>query len=107
MNIFGENKTNMHEEVKKMFKQTIFNMGANKFISLDHPQTLEEFGKYKAKLEIKSGPKQNKIDELVAKLLVELGLFQFNQRIKLINMSNLLQQTLQKSVIQRIIEEYK
>ena len=47
------------------------------------------------------------IDELVAKLLVELGLFQFNQRIKLINMSNLLQQTLQKSVIQRIIEEYK
>ncbi len=47
------------------------------------------------------------VDELVAKLLVELGLFQFNQRIKLKNMSNLLQQTLQKSVIQRIIEEYK
>ena len=47
------------------------------------------------------------IDELVAKLLVDLGLFQFNQRIKLINMSKLLQQTLQKSVIQRIIEEYK
>ena len=47
------------------------------------------------------------IDELVAKLLVELGLFQFNQRIKLTNMSKLLQQTLQKSVIQRIIEEYK
>ena len=47
------------------------------------------------------------IDELVAKLLVELGLFQFNQRIKLSNMSKLLQQTLQKAVIQRIIEEYK
>lgn len=47
------------------------------------------------------------IDELVAKLLVELGLFQFNQRIKLTNMSKLLQQTLQKAVIQRIIEEYK
>lgn len=47
------------------------------------------------------------IDELVAKLFVEFGLFQFNQRIKLINMSILLQQTLQKSVIQRIIEEYK
>lgn len=46
------------------------------------------------------------IDELVAKLLVELGLFQFNQRVKLRNMSTLLQQTLQKSVIQRIIEEY-
>lgn len=47
------------------------------------------------------------IDELVAKLLVDLGLFQFNQRIKLVNMTSLLQQTLQKSVIQRIIEEYK
>lgn len=47
------------------------------------------------------------VDELVAKLLVELGLFQFNQRIKLTNMSKLLQQTLQKAVIQRIIEEYK
>lgn len=47
------------------------------------------------------------IDELVAKLLVELGLFQFNRYIKLTNMSTTLQQTLQKSVIQRIIEEYK
>lgn len=47
------------------------------------------------------------IDELVAKLLVDLGLFQFNRYIKLANMSNTLQQTLQKSVIQRIIEEYK
>lgn len=47
------------------------------------------------------------IDELVAKLLVDLGLFQFNRYIKLSNMSNTLQQTLQKSVIQRIIEEYK
>ena len=37
----------------------------------------------------------------------EFGLFQFNQRIKLVNMSTLLQQTLQKSVIQRIMEEYK
>ncbi len=47
------------------------------------------------------------IDELVAKLLVELGLFQFNRYIKLTNMSTTIQQTLQKSVIQRIIEEYK
>lgn len=47
------------------------------------------------------------IDELVAKLLVDLGLFQFNRYIKLTNMSSTLQQTLQKSVIQRIIEEYK
>lgn len=74
MNIQGENKTNMHEEIRKMFGQTIFNMGANKFISLDHPQALEEFGKYKAKLEIKSGPKQKKIDELVAKKLPKVSI---------------------------------
>lgn len=46
------------------------------------------------------------IDELIAKLLIELGLFQFNRRISLKNMSLLLQKTLQKSVIQRIIEDY-
>lgn len=47
------------------------------------------------------------IDELIAKLLVELGLFQFNNYIKLSNMTNIVQQTLEKSIIQRIIEEYK
>ena len=46
------------------------------------------------------------IDELIAKLLIELGLFQFNRRIVLKNMSELLQKTLQKSVVQRIIEDY-
>jgi hypothetical protein len=46
------------------------------------------------------------IDELIAKLLIELGLFQFNQRISLHNISELLQKALQKSVIQRIIEDY-
>ncbi len=46
------------------------------------------------------------IDELIAKLLIDLGLFQFNNRISLINMSDLLQRTLQKSVIQRIIEDF-
>lgn len=46
------------------------------------------------------------IDELIAKLLIDLGLFQFNKRISLQNMSEVLQKTLQKSVIQRIIEDY-
>lgn len=46
------------------------------------------------------------IDELIAKLLIDLGLFQFNRRISLRRMSPLLQKTLQKSVIQRIIEDY-
>ncbi len=47
------------------------------------------------------------IDELIAKLLIDLGLFQFNKMIKLSHMTKLIQQTLQKSVIQRIFEEYK
>lgn len=46
------------------------------------------------------------IDELIAKLFLDLGLFQFNQRIQLRNMSMLLQKTLQKSVLQRIIEDF-
>lgn len=71
-NIYNEQKTNLVEEVKKMFGQTIFNMGANKFISISDPKALEEFGKYKAKLEIKSGPAQEKINKLVAKKLPDI-----------------------------------
>lgn len=47
------------------------------------------------------------VDELIAKLFIELGLFQFNRRIKMANMSITQQQTLQKSIVQRIIDEYK
>lgn len=47
------------------------------------------------------------VDELIAKLFIELGLFQFNRRIKMANMSMTQQQTLQKSIVQRIIDEYK
>ena len=47
------------------------------------------------------------IDELIAKLLVELGLFQFNNLIRLKGMSSTVQRTLEKSVIQRIIDEYR
>lgn len=71
-NIYNEQKTNLVEEVKKMFGQTIFNMGANKFMSVSDPKALEEFGKYKAKLEIKSGPAQEKINKLVAKKLPDI-----------------------------------
>lgn len=45
-------------------------------------------------------------DELIAKLIIELGLFQFNNIIKLKNMNVSQQQILQRSVIQRLIEEY-
>ena len=53
-------------EFTKMFKQPIVNIGANKFVTIDTYQGLLSFLDYTAKLEIKSGPKQNKIDELVS-----------------------------------------
>lgn len=45
-------------------------------------------------------------DELIAKLIIELGLFQFNNIVKLRNMNVSQQQILQRSVVQRLIEEY-
>lgn len=45
-------------------------------------------------------------DELIAKLIIELGLFQFNNIIKLRSMNVSQQLILQRSVIQRLIEEY-
>lgn len=45
-------------------------------------------------------------DELIAKLLVSLGLFQFNQLIHLRNLDYDLQTILQRSVIQRFITAY-
>lgn len=46
-------------------------------------------------------------DELIAKLLLELGIFQFNNLIQLKGMDISLQNILQRSVIQRLIEEFK
>lgn len=43
-------------------------------------------------------------DELLAKLFIDLGLFQFNLLIKLINIDESLQMLLHKSVLQRIVE---
>lgn len=45
-------------------------------------------------------------DELIAKLLMEMGLFQFNNLIKIKGMDKSMQLVLQRSVFQRIIEEY-
>ncbi len=45
-------------------------------------------------------------DELIAKLLLELGLFQFNNIIKLKGLDNSQQNILQRSVIQRLLEEF-
>lgn len=45
-------------------------------------------------------------DELIAKLIIEIGLFQFNNIIRLKNMGTSQQEILQRSVIQRIISEY-
>ena len=46
-------------------------------------------------------------DELIAKLLMELGFFQFNNVISLKGMDGSQQTILQRSVIQRLIEEYQ
>lgn len=45
-------------------------------------------------------------DELIAKLLMELGLYQFNRVIRLKNLDSSLQNILQRSVIQRFIEDF-
>lgn len=45
-------------------------------------------------------------DELLAKLFCDLGLFQFNRVIRIIGLSDEQQLILQRSVIQRIIEDY-
>lgn len=47
------------------------------------------------------------VDELIAKLLIELGLFQFNNLIHLRNMNENIQTILQRSVIQRVIDNFK
>lgn len=46
-------------------------------------------------------------DELIAKLFCTLGLFQFNRIVKIVGLSDEQQLILQRSVIQRIIEDYK
>ena len=43
-------------------------------------------------------------DELIAKLLLELGLFQFNNLIKLRGINSQEQNILQRSVIQRLVD---
>ena len=45
-------------------------------------------------------------DELIAKLFCDLGLFQFNNLIRIKGLSQEQQLILQKSVIQRIIENF-
>lgn len=45
-------------------------------------------------------------DELIAKLILEIGLFQFNAIFRLKNMNSQMQTVLQRSVIQRIVTEF-
>lgn len=53
-------------EFTKMFKQPIMNIGANNFLCIDTFSALQSFLSYTAKLEIKNGPKQQKINDLTA-----------------------------------------
>ena len=46
-------------------------------------------------------------DELLAKLFLDFGLFQFNNLIKIKSMDESLQNILHRSVLQRIVEELK
>jgi len=46
-------------------------------------------------------------DELIAKLVIEIGLFQFNAIFRLRNMNSQMQTVLQRSVIQRMVTEFK
>ena len=46
-------------------------------------------------------------DELIAKMIIEMGIFQFNSLIRLKGMDKTLQEILQKSVLQRIAAEMK
>ena len=59
------------EEFRKMFIQPIMNIGANNFIAVETFEAIQQFCAYNAKLEIKDGPKQRKIDELTAIPLVD------------------------------------
>lgn len=45
-------------------------------------------------------------DELIAKLLTQLGLYQFNQIIRLIGLDFSQQNILHRSVVQRMLEDY-
>ena len=54
------------EAFKKMYNQAIFNVGANNYVLMNGRNALESFVNYNAKLEIKNGPAQKKINELVA-----------------------------------------
>jgi anti-anti-sigma regulatory factor len=46
-------------------------------------------------------------DELIAKIFMEMGLFQFNNAIRIRNMDKSQQLILQRSVMQRIIDDFK
>lgn len=59
------------DEFKKMFIQPIMNIGANNFIAIETLEAIQQFCAYNAKLEIKDGPKQRKVDELTAIPLVD------------------------------------
>lgn len=57
----------------KMFKQPIVNIGANNFVTVDTFDALLSFLSYRAKLDVKAGPKQKKIEELTSIALPELS----------------------------------
>lgn len=66
VNVEGTSPSNLVETFKEMFGQTIFGIGANKFFTIENITSLNNLLKVKIKSDVKTGPKQEKIDELTA-----------------------------------------
>ena len=65
LGINGKKPCNMAKVFESMFGQSIFWNGANKFLAIENIASLNNLEKSKIKVEVKTGPKQVKIDELV------------------------------------------
>lgn len=63
--INGKKPSNMAPVFEDMFGQSIFWISGNKFLAIENVMSLNGLEKNKIKSEIKTGPKQEKIDELV------------------------------------------
>ena len=63
--INGIKPSNMAKVFNEVFHQSIFWLSANKFLAIENIMSLNSLDKNKIKTEIKNGPKQEKINELV------------------------------------------
>jgi hypothetical protein len=69
-----ESRTSLLNAMTNLYGQPIMNVGANNFVVLDNPEGISEFINYNAKLQIKDGPVQRKVDELTAIELPDMNI---------------------------------